>query len=96
MEAPSFKRPGFGFNDGGASSDRPADPIRAHFGHLEDQTIGVEVRDIDGKFHPDCVHPAARLEHHCTLEMIASEQAAPQLTTGLQNLNRREDSTVTD
>lgn len=96
MEAPPLKCSSLGLYHCVRPTYWRADPVRGHPGDLDDESFSIEIGHIDGKSHSDRVHPRTGLEHECSPEAVAPEQAAPSGTAVPGDLHRCENSTVAD
>jgi hypothetical protein len=56
-------------------------PVHVH--RLDDNTVFIEVGDIDGESHPESVHPATAFQNQGSLDAVAAEQTtAPRHAVG--------------
>jgi hypothetical protein len=96
LKVPTLKSAGFGLNDCVSASHRYTKAIWRHLCDPKDNTFRVEVGHVDSKFHPDRMDPCAWLEYECSMEVVASDQAAAAVSSAFGKLNGCKNSTVAD
>jgi len=93
---PAVERAGLGFEHPRRAPHDGRDPLRCQRDHAHHHTITITKRDVDRKPHPEGVHIPTRLQHHHTVNAIATEEPPSSAPHARGRFGRREHVTITD